>query len=112
MLQSVLWFCVVLSLAISAGPITYVLSQAGRGDPNALYLILDMRGQSRGLERSIRLGARAVGPESGILASMIQATPDIRDRLTREGFIILPAGALAALCGYQPEQLKPPLRVN
>ncbi len=96
----------VFSLAGLAGPVTYIVSHSGKPDPNHLYLVLDLGGKSRAFADPVALGARAVGPQRGILADMMEASPNTKDRLEAAGYVVLPGGALAALCGFEPSQTK------
>lgn len=99
MLKAALCLICACALAILAGPFAFAASYLGKPDPNELYLVFDF-----GLGGSVRsdviaTGARAVGPQRGILAEMFHAPPGAFETLVAAGYVVLPAGQLAALCG-------------
>ena len=76
-----------------------VASQAGQADRADLYIIIDGGGSSLSPHRLKSFGASGVGPQRSRLARMIHAPPSSRGKLLQAGYIMLPAGILAEICG-------------
>ena len=99
MIKSVSWFVALGCLTLGVGPIALVASQAGRADRTDLYFLLDIGAASLSRQQLTTYGAGGVGPLRGKLAQMIHAPPASRQRLRDAGYLLMPAGALAAICG-------------
>ena len=104
MTKSVLWIAAAFCLALSVGPVALLASTAGKADPADLYLVIDA-GPALPAGHMAALGARDIGPTRGVLARMLHAPPAARRRLLDAGYILLPAGALAALCGIGTDRI-------
>ncbi|MEO0502244.1 MAG: hypothetical protein AAFZ14_02880 [Pseudomonadota bacterium] len=98
MTKPVLWIAAAFCLALSVGPLALLASTAGKADPADLYLVIDV-GPVLPARQVAALGGRDVGPTRGALARMVHAPPAVRQQLLDAGHFLLPAGALAAICG-------------
>lgn len=105
MLKSLSWILAAACLTLVVGPLMLVTAQAGQTDRADLYIIVDGGGSSLSQHELIAYGASGVGPLSGRLAQMIHAPPASRTRLLQAGYIMLPAAALAAICGINTDSV-------
>lgn len=99
MKKSIIWLSSAIALTVLVGPLTFVASQAGRTDTADLYLVFEVSAKSASDTALQAYGARDIGPQRGLLGRMVHAPDGSRDRLLNAGYIMLPAGSLAALCG-------------
>jgi hypothetical protein len=94
------WFISgALSLALVAGPLSLFSAQAGVSDPADVYLVVSLSRQAELSSQFDPQGLRPVGPTTGFLGRFVIAPPDAHASLTSAGYLVLPASALAALCG-------------
>ena len=107
MYGSALWIWSGVMLTVIAGPLTLVASQAGKADPGDLYIVFDVGRSSFAHETLETYGAKGVGPLRGVLASTVHAPPPSREHLLQAGYIMLPAGKLAAICGIETDTNAP-----
>lgn len=98
---SLIWISAAFALALFAGPIAFIASQAGKADASHVYLIIGW-GEKTQADQIASFGARHIGPNQKMLSQMVEALPEAQARLTDAGYVLLPASALAALCGAQP----------
>ena len=94
-----MWLSLAAWLSVLAGPMAFFVSQIGDADPADIYIVVDGGGSSLSEQKLAAYGARGIGPLRGQFARMIHAPPTSRKRLLHAGFIIMPARALAELCG-------------
>ena len=94
-------------LALLAGPFAFAAAHLGKPDPNDLYLVFDFGSDRAAFSDIIESDLRAIGPQRGILAEMIQAPPDAFASLLATGYFVLPAGPFAALCGHAQVKTHP-----
>ncbi len=99
MCRSIVWFSLAAWLSVVAGPMAFVISQVGRAAPADIYIVVDGGGSSLSQHMLAAYGASAVGPLRAQFAKMIHAPPSAREQLLHAGFIMMPAKALAAICG-------------
>ncbi len=84
-------------LALLAGPVGFAASQASRPDPSNLYLVIGAR---QTLDTALnRASVREVGPSRAPFARLVQMPPGFHAWLVNGGYLVLPASALAELCG-------------
>lgn len=102
MLRTALCLVPAFVLALLAGPIGFLLANLGKPDPNDLYMIFDLSPRETEAADIAASHARGVGPERGLLANMITAPPSAFQELIAAGYLLLPVGRLADLCGYAP----------
>ena len=101
MIKTSLWLCAAFLLAMTIGPVTFAMAQSGRPDGADIYLVLEPRA-SAGLTRDLaRVGAREIGPLRAPFARLITAVPTGHADLQNSGYLIMPASALALLCGIK-----------
>ncbi|MEP2642420.1 hypothetical protein [Roseobacter sp.] len=101
MLKSVAWLSCAFAFTFLVGPVAFIASQSGQQDAADLYVVVEVGAQPLSQETLVVFGARDVGPVRSVLAKMILAPPAARERLLDAGYILLPASALAALCGIE-----------
>jgi hypothetical protein len=99
MYKSVLWIVVAVLFAVLAGPLAFVATKANTADPADLYLVVNIERQTM----FASIGASKVGPVESRLAQMIHAPPDARTQLIEAGYVMLPAGAFAGICGFDQD---------
>lgn len=107
MFKSAFWICSGVLLTLIVGPLTLVASQAGQADPSDLYFVLDTGGPSLSQKTLGSYGVADVGPLGGVLAKMVHAPPSSRDQLLQAGYVMLPAGQLAEICGLKTHTKTP-----
>ena len=107
MFKSAVWLCSGAVLTLIVGPLTLVASQAGRTDPADLYIIVDAGGSSLSQRTLGTYGASGVGPQRGVLTMMVHAPPTSRKQLLQAGYVMFPAGTLAAICGIETDTNTP-----
>lgn len=108
MFKTVIWFSFAAILTVLS-PLGLLASHAGQADSANLYIIVDGGGASLTPHRLTSYGARGVGPLRGRLAKMIHAPPASQKQLLQAGYIMVPASALAEICGIStdiPEKRK------
>lgn len=108
MWKCAIWFSFVFVAVGSVGPVVFLVSNHDKADLNDLYVFLDVTQKPETHGHVADLGGRWIGPERKRFAGLIQATPEALNRLRGVGYVLLPAGALVALCGPLdplPEQL-------
>ena len=96
MYKIVLWMVAAFSFTVLVGPLAFIATKANTADPAELYLVGNIDRQ----DLLASVGASRVGPEESRFAQMIHAPPDARIRLIEAGYFMLPAGAFAAICGF------------
>lgn len=99
MIRCMLWLCLPILLAALSGPASFVLSQAGQRDKGGVYLVLDFSAQERLADDLSLYGARAIGPTIPLFSRMITVSENGWEALRKSGYILLPATALATICG-------------
>lgn len=102
MIKSIFWITSLFLLAFSAGPVAFLAHQSGRADATDLYLVFSTVSKTASSPNLTRHGAREIGPLRGWLTQMVYAPPSAHASLLKAGFYVLPAGAIAALCGIEP----------
>lgn len=100
MYKCIPWMFAAFSCVAFTGPVAFVAAKANTPDPMALYLVFDLNRHDLANPLLASLGAVEVGPEQAKRARMVHAPPDVRTRLLDAGYLMLPAGALAAICGF------------
>ena len=95
MFKSTLLIAAALILACLAGPMAVFLSSTGERDSSNIYVFLQASGDSA----LTQLGLREVSPYRTFFARIVFIPPDLHLRLVESGYVILPAGALAEICG-------------
>lgn len=101
--ESVFWIIATFSLAAFAGPFAFLATKTNTVDPADLYLVM-------AIDRNEVLAVpnvSEVGPQNAPLAVMINAPAAARSELILAGYLLLPVGALAALCGVQTDPQMP-----
>jgi len=101
------WFVLASAVTLLVGPFAFFTSQIGRPDPGDLYVIVDIGGKDGTTRAAIASGAAIVGPTRAPLATMIHAPQPVWARLSQAGYLLLPAGAVAAICGIDTAQYAP-----
>ncbi|MEP3510115.1 MAG: hypothetical protein ABJN38_00015 [Lentilitoribacter sp.] len=94
----------VLSLSLAIGPTSFIFSQAGQADDSDIYIVLGLSVESALEKRFSDLSVREIGPVQPLLARLIVAPPTGYEQLKSAGYTLIPASALAALCGIDVEQ--------
>ncbi|AEI95250.1 hypothetical protein RLO149_c033060 [Roseobacter litoralis Och 149] len=86
---------------LAVGPLSVVASQSGLPDKAGVYLVFEF-GSSASLTRDMSSsGAQELGPIRPPLSRMILASQTAHDQLQTSGYTMIPASALAALCGIE-----------
>lgn len=99
MANSAAWLIGAMIFTLVIGPASFVMSQSGRADVSDIYIILDF-GSAKTLTQQISaFGGTEIGPTRPPLSRMILAPAAVHARLRTAGHILIPAGALAFLCG-------------
>lgn len=101
MMKSALWIFALLLLSAATGPLTFVMSQAGHRDTADVYIVLMPPSKSELSQDLSMLGGREIGPVQGMFGRMIIAPSTAHARLKKAGYTMLPASALAGLCGIE-----------
>ena len=97
--ENVFWIIATFSFAALAGPLAFLATKTNTVDPADLYLVM-------AINRNEVLAfpdVSEVGPQNAPLAIMINAPAAARSELVLAGYLLLPVGALAALCGVQTD---------
>ncbi|WP_299619330.1 hypothetical protein [uncultured Tateyamaria sp.] len=103
MFRSVIWLSIALCAAVFVGPVALLASQSGRADPADLYFVVGVGVPGLSDAALTDAGARNIGPAHGAMARMIHAPKTAHARLVQGGFVMVPAGALAAICGIDAD---------
>jgi len=103
MFKSVSWFFAAAFFTLLVGPLTLFAAQAGEGDSADLYIIVGGGWLSIPQDRLLSYGASVIGPFRGRVSEMVHAPPSAREKLLQAGYIMLPAGHLAAICGIDTD---------
>lgn len=86
-----------LLVAMVAAPVAHVASRSGQHDGSNVYVVIDTDSDlSAALTAA---GARDIGPQTAPFARLMYAEPVAHAKLIASGFWVIPASALAALCG-------------
>lgn len=101
MFTSATWLVSGTVLALLVGPMALLATQVGRPDPADLYIVFDALGPPLSKQKLEASGGIGVGPLRGLLAEIVHAPPSSREQLAQAGYIMLPAGKMAAICGIQ-----------
>ena len=95
-----LWLVTSFVFVSLTGPLTLFMGQINASDPSDLYLLLDRHARAPLHSDILQTGAVEIGPEQARFARMIFAPRDIKALLLDAGYLVLPAGPFAALCGF------------
>ena len=101
MSTSAIWLFSGALLALLVGPTAVLTTQVGRPDPADLYIVIDALGPPLSEQELEASGGIGVGPLRGVIAEVVHAPPSSREQLAQAGYIMLPAGKLASICGIQ-----------
>ncbi|MFK7837359.1 MAG: hypothetical protein AB8B60_14170 [Sulfitobacter sp.] len=104
MFQSTLWLTGAFFFSLLVGPLAFLGTQAGEPDPSDLYLVLGIWSEQEADMHLASFGAQAVGPENGVFSQLIVVEPDMHQKVKTAGYVLLPASAIAALCGISPKR--------
>lgn len=95
---------------VFVGPLTSILSNAGRLDRQDLYIVLSFGVSDRFQEQLDRAGGREVGPVRPLFSQFVTVSPAGHSRLMLAGYRLLPAGLLADICGVSGDVSLPVVR--
>jgi len=104
MIKTSLWLCAAFLLAMTIGPVTFAVAQSGRPDDADIYLVFETRGAHRLTRDLAGIGAKEIGPVRAPFARMITAVPTGHAHLIKSGYIVMPASALALICGIKVKE--------
>jgi|GEM_PF-5898558 len=100
-MQNTFWIIGAFVLALGAGPVASVSAKAGVPDPAGLYLLVDFGAGIDAPAGRTPHGVREFGLTRWPLGRLVVASPDQHRRLTRDGYLVLPASILAEICGFK-----------
>jgi hypothetical protein len=92
------------------GPLTSILSNAGRLDRQDLYIVLSFGVSDRFQDQLDQAGGREVGPVRSLFSQFVTVAPAGHARLMLAGYRLLPAGLLADICGVSGDVSLPMVR--
>lgn len=105
-----LWLGTAVLFVSLSGALATALGKINESDSSDLYLLLELDARAPMPALIIQTGAVEVGPEQARFARMIFAPPETKARLRAAGYVLLPAGAFAAICGFTPSSQLIPSR--
>lgn len=101
MLKPNLWMSCVTLLALAIGPLSFLASHSGRADDGDVYIVFEIGSSTRLTKEISSAGAWEIGPKRPPMSRMIQASTAPHAQLKQAGYVMIPASALAALCGIE-----------
>lgn len=101
MIKSSLWIIGVFVFTLAIGPVSVVASQLGLPDNAGIYLVFEFGSSARLTRDMSSSGAHELGPIRPPLSRMILASQTAHGQLKASGYTMIPASALAALCGVE-----------
>jgi hypothetical protein len=104
------WVLAAFCLVVFVGPLTSILSNAGRLDRQDLYIVLSFGVSDRFQEQLDLAGGREVGPVRPLFSQFVTVAPAGHARLMMAGYRLLPAGLLADICGVSGDVSLPMVR--
>lgn len=101
MTYKLLWIIGSFVLALCAGPAAVLSAKAGVADASDIYVVLGMRGRSEVTTALAALGVEEISLSGAPFGRLVIALPDQHSSLNDAGYLVLPASALAGLCGLE-----------
>jgi len=102
-----LWLLCAAFIVSVVGPVALLLGKVNGSDSADLYLLLGHTARAAPLAQITHIGAVEVGPQQATFARLIQASPHVRTLLVAEGYVLLPAGEFAGICGFETTPSRP-----
>ena len=81
---------------------SFLLNGVGQLDNSNIYLVLAFKFDGEDAAYFDALGLQEIGPERAMLSRMFLADTDAHTTLVRSGYLVVPASAIAAICGVEP----------
>lgn len=94
-----------LAFALVAAPAALLANQTGQPDRANIYVLIDTPNLSDFANATIA-DVSDIGPVRARFARMIYADPSAHHQLIESGYWVIPASALAALCGISSDSLR------
>lgn len=87
----------LFALTFIAPPAMVIAQGVGKTDQRGVYLMLSLN------PTELPTSARSIGAEGSFFGQFIQVSESHHESLRAAGVVLLPASALAEICGISPE---------